>query len=87
MAHLPDIYATINIADLSSVDFSQVGETSENTIRKNIALTEFVLKWEDEHEPTFITDGTIVPLQTLTHSECVALMATEEWTEPMPEPE
>ena len=87
MAHLPNVYGIINIVDLSNVDFSQVGETSEDTIRKNLALTEFVLKWEDEHEPTFIADGTIVPLQTLTHSECVALMATEEWTEPMPEQE
>ena len=85
MAHLPNVYAIVNIADLPNVDFSQVGETSEDTIRKNLALTEFVLKWEDEHEPTFIEDETIVPLQTLTHSECVALMSTEEWTEPMPE--
>ena len=87
MSHLPNVYATIDIADLSNVDFSQVGETSEDTIRKNLALTEFVLKWDDEHEPTFIEDGTIVPLQTLTHAEALTLMATEEWTEPIPEPE
>ena len=85
MSHLPNVYATIDIADLSNVDFSQVGETDENTIRKSIDELLFVLKWEDEHEPTFITDGTIVPIQTMSHSECVALMSTEEWTEPMPE--
>ena len=87
MSHLPNVYTTIDIADLSNVDFSQVGETSENTIRKSIDELLFVLKWEDEHEPTFIADGTIVPIQTMSHSECVALMSTEEWTEPMPEPE
>ena len=85
MSHLPDIYATIDIADLSNVDFSQVGETSENTIRKSIDELLFVLKWEDEHEPTFIADGTIEPIQTMSHSEAVALMATEEWTEEIPE--
>jgi hypothetical protein len=31
--------------------------------------------------PTFITDGTIVPLQVLTHEECLELMNTPEWTE------
>ena len=85
MPHLPNVYTTINIADLANVDFSQVGETSENTIRKNLAETEFVLKWYNEHEPTFITDGTITPVQTLTHAQALTLMATEEWTEEIPE--
>lgn len=85
MAHLYDTYATIDIADLSNVDFSQVGESDENTIRKSLDELLFVLKWEEEHEPTFIADGTIEPIQTMSHSECVALMSTEEWTEPMPE--
>lgn len=80
MAHLYDFYGIINIADLSNVDFSQVGETSENTIRKNIEETQFTLKWDNE--PTFIEDGTIVPLQTLTHSSVLALMQTEQWTQP-----
>ena len=82
MSHLPDVYATINIADLTNIDFSQVGETDENTIRKSLDETQFVLKWNTE--PTFITDGTVAPLQTLTHDEALALMATAEWSEPMP---
>ena len=85
MSHLPNVYAIINIADLANVDFSQVGETSENTIRKNLALTEFVLKWYNEHDPSFIIDGTITPVQTLTHAQTLTLMATEEWTEEIPE--
>ena len=85
MSHLPNVYAIIDIADLSNVDFSQVGETDENTIRKSIDELLFVLKWFDEHEPTFIANGTIEPIQTMSHSECVALMSTEEWSEPIPE--
>ena len=79
---IADTYAIINIADLSNIDFSQVGETDENTIRKSLDETQFVLKWNTE--PTFITDGTVVPLQTLTHEEALTLMATSEWSEPMP---
>ena len=77
-----DTYAIINIADLPNIDFSQVGETDENTIRKSLDKTQFVIKWNTE--PSFITDGTVTPLQTLTHAEALALMASAEWSKPMP---
>jgi len=76
---IADTYAIINIADLVNIDFSQVGETDETTIRKSLDETQFVLKWNTE--PTFITDGTVVPLQTLTHDQALTLMATAEWSE------
>ena len=79
---IADTYAIINIADLVNIDFSQVGETDENTIRKSLDETQFVLKWNTE--PTFITDGTVVPVQTLTHEQALALMQTAEWSEPIP---
>ena len=82
MSHLPNIYAIINTVDLSNVDFSQIGETSDDTIRKNTDSTKFVIKWYDKNEPSFITDGTVIPLQTLTPVGCTALMATPEWTTP-----
>tara|TARA_R110000737_G_scaffold315391_1_gene325365 strand:+ start:214 stop:471 length:258 start_codon:yes stop_codon:yes gene_type:complete len=85
MSHLPNVYAIINIADLANIDFSQIGETSENTIRKSLNETEFVIKWYNENEPSFITDSSVVPLQTLTHEECKILMQTSEWSEPIPE--
>ena len=34
--------------------------------------------------PTFISDGSVVPVSELTHSEALALMATAEWSEPIP---
>jgi hypothetical protein len=76
---MEDIYAIIDINDLLKVDFTQVGETSANTVRKSLDNSKFVLKWETM--PTFITDGTIVPLQVLTHEECLELMNTPEWSE------
>ena len=79
---IADTYAIINIADLPNIDFSQVGETDENTIRKSLDETQFVLKWNTE--PTFIADGTVTPLQTLTHDEALALMATAKWSEEIP---
>ncbi len=75
-------YGIIAIEAANAVNYSQVGETSIDTIRMNLALTKFVLKWH--HTPTFIEDGTIVPLQTLTHEEALALMQTPEWSEEIP---
>ena len=73
-------YAIININDLDNVDFTQIGETSADTIRRSLDGFKFVLKWVQE--PTFIKDGTITPLQVLTHEECLELMNTPEWSKP-----
>lgn len=82
MKRISLIYAIINISDINLIDFSQIGETNADTLRKNIAETQFVIKWNTE--PSFISDGSVVPVSQLTHSECLALMQTAEWTEPIP---
>ena len=75
-------YAIIDVAnDLQNVDFSQVHETSSSTIRKSLDGTLTFIKWRGT-EPTFITNGTIVPSQTLDHENVLALLSTEDWSEP-----
>jgi len=76
-----ETYAIINIADLPNIDFSQVGETSINTIRKSLDESQFVIKYNST--PSFITDGTITPIETLSHSEALVLMSTKAWSEPI----
>ena len=78
-------YAIISIDDLPKVDFSQVGETSKDTIRRSLDLTKFVLKWIVE--PTFIKDESIVPIEKLNHEETLVLMASDQWSEPIEENE
>jgi hypothetical protein len=80
---MTDTYAIIDINDLLKVDFNQVGQTSADTVRKSLNNSKFVLKWEQT--PTFITDGTIVPLELLSHAECLDLMNTPEWSESIQE--
>jgi len=79
MSHNDLTYQIISIDDLSLIDFAQIGEGDEDTIRKSIDTSEFVIKWHDE--PTFITDGSVVPIQTLTYAECWNLMQTSAWQE------
>jgi len=76
-------YAICNIAtDLSNIDFSQVGQSSASTVRRSVDGTLFVIKYNIE--PTFIKDGSVTPSQVLTHSQCLELMATSEWSEEEP---
>jgi len=79
------IYAIISIDDLPKVDFSQVSQTSKDTIRRSLDLTKFVLKWNVE--PTFIKDESIIPIEKLNHEETLLLMATDKWSEPIEENE
>lgn len=74
-------YAIIKIEELTLIDFSQIGETSINTIRKSLDGSQFVIKWVNE--PTFITSGLVVPVSILTHQECLTLMQTPEWSKPI----
>jgi len=77
-------YAICNIAtDLQNIDFSQVGQSSAGTIRRSLDDTLFVIKYNAE--PTFIKDGTVTPSQILSHEECLKLMSTPSWSEPIDE--
>jgi len=76
-------YAVINLTDISLIDFSQIAQSSASTIRKSLDDTQFVIKWQDGYEPTFIADGTVIPVGIYTHAECLELMATDKWSEPI----
>jgi len=47
-------------------------------MRRNVANTEGVLSFQVE--PSFITNGSLVPVGTYTHEEILVLLATPEWT-------
>ena len=76
-------YGIILTADIGGVDFSQVYPTDQNGLRYSLDGTQFVIKWQENHEPIFITDGTVVPLLILSHADCLILMETNEWSEPI----
>ena len=75
-------YAILSIGDLLNIDFSQIEESNENTVRISLDGLEFVIKYTNT--PTFIADGSVLPLQVLTHEETLALMQTPEWSEEIP---
>ena len=77
-------YITIEMSEIALVDFSQILETSEETLRLSVDGLETVIKWEGA-EPSFVSilssyEG------PYTHEEILVIMATPEWTNPTPNP-
>ena len=68
------IYVIYNMDDVSNIDFSQVDETSKDTLRLSIDKTKTVLKFSGE------TPGFLVGLQQYNHSEILAIMYSSDWT-------
>lgn len=77
MKKIAETYAIIKTKDLPSIDFSQIGETSANTIVKSVDETQFVIKYNSI--PTFIADETVEPVEILSHRGCLELMLTPFW--------
>ena len=76
-------YLIFTTPQLSKVDFTQVGETSADTVRKSVDQTKTFVKWEGE-DPTFISQLTDTE-GPYTHEEILNILATEEWTQVMEE--
>ena len=70
-------YIIINMTEIGLVDFNEILETSEATLRLSVNGLQTVIKWEG-NEPSFVAtlssyDG------PYTHSEILAIMATAAW--------
>ena len=71
-------YVIINAADVEEVDFSEVLETSEDTLRWSVDHTKTFVKFVGE-TPSFLDGKT-----QYNYSEILAILATPEWTNPDP---
>jgi len=83
---MSDIYANreyliFPVSELNKVDFSQVLETSSDTVRKSEDETKTFVKWNGE-TPAFVATmtGTEGPY---THAEILDILSTSEWSSPM----
>ena len=77
-------YAVINLEDTDKVIYSQVNQSSAQTMRRNLANTQGLLSWSVT--PSFITNKSLpIVGEIMTHEEALELMSTSKWSEPMPE--
>ena len=71
-------YLIIPTSELSKVDFSQVCETSAETVRKSIDETKTFIKWNSD-EPSFVSNLTETE-GPYTKEEILTILATDAWT-------
>ena len=77
-------YVILSVTEISQLDFSQIEQTSEETLRKSIDETQTIVKWiTDAGVPSCISSLTTKG-PYMTHDEALELMATTAWTDPNP---
>jgi hypothetical protein len=77
-------YIVIDLSDTDKVLFSQVSQSSAQSMRRNLANTQGLLSYSVT--PSFISNGSISPIgDIMNQTEALELLATSAWSEPMPE--
>ena len=77
-------YIVIDLSDTDKVLFSQVNQSSAQSMRRNLANTQGLLSYSIT--PSFISDGSVVPVgDIMNQTEALEVLATSAWSEPMPE--
>ena len=76
-------FMIFNVSELGDVDFSQVLETSADTVRKSVDETKTFVKWNGETIPSSV-DALTTKEGPYSYSEMLTILATPEWTDPDP---
>jgi len=75
-------FMIFNVSELNKINFNEVLETSEDTVRKSVDLTKTLVKWNGS------TPSCVQNLTTkegpYTYDEILVILSTEEWTDPNP---
>ena len=71
-------YVIIDADEVSTVDFSQVFETSADTVRYSLDGSQTFVKYEGA-KPRFLYGK-----ETYTHSQMLTILAGDDWSPPPP---
>ena len=73
-------YVVFDLTEVDTIDFSEVMETSADTLRKNLADTQSFVKYEGDQPPSVVALTT--RSQEYSHEEILTLLAGTDWTDP-----
>lgn len=76
-------FMIFNVSELGTIDFTQVLETSADTVRKSVNQTKTFVKWDGEVIPQCVQDLTTKE-GSYTYNEMLTILSTPEWTDPNP---
>jgi hypothetical protein len=81
MAYEQRQFMIFNVSELTNINFSEVLETSIDTVRKSVDETKTFVKWDSETIPTSVENLTTKE-GPYTYSEIIEILAGIEWTNP-----
>lgn len=74
-------FMIFNVSELPLIDFSQVLETSIDTVRKSIDETKTFVKWDGNSIPSSV-DSLTTKEGPFTYNEIINILSTLEWSNP-----
>ena len=77
-------FMIFSVTELNQIDFTQVLETSEDTVRKSVDGLKTFVKWDNDM-PECVSNLTTKE-GPYTYDEILEILATPEWTDPNPFP-
>ena len=75
-------FMIFSVTELPNIDFTQVCETSIDTVRKSTDESKTFVKWDGEEIPTCVENLTTKE-GPYTYEEILDILSTEEWTSPI----
>ena len=72
-------FMIFNVSELGTVDFTQVLETSQDTVRRSVDETKTFVKWEGETIPSSVNSLTTKE-GPYTYTEIKTILSGTEWT-------
>jgi len=81
MSHIYDHrqFMIFNVSELPQIDFSQVLETSIDTVRKSVDETKTFVKWDGETIPSSV-DSLTTKEGPYNYDEILNILSGPEWT-------
>jgi len=79
MAYNDRNFMIFNVSELDTIDFTQVLETSKDTVRKSIDETKTFVKWDGDI-PSSVSSLTTKE-GPYTYEEILSILSTPEWTQ------
>jgi hypothetical protein len=76
-------FAIFSLTEIDKIDFTQVLETSADTLRKSVDETKSFVMWDGE-QPEFVSELTTLE-GPYTYTEILEILSGEEWTAPIDE--
>lgn len=77
-------YVTLSVSEATELDFSQIEQTSIETLRLSVDGMQTIVKWITANGIPSSVEALTTKGPYMTHDEALALMATEAWVIDIP---